>query len=272
MYGLNRKYQNLLFVVILRWARSRNRIFVMHLANMSPAIVLCGKLFWANWTSWSNNNNGSIGTDIWLIHWGVKDRFGFYFWNNFNRKVHFDQWWTLIGQRIWLNRGRIILPLEKEACQGKFPKIIDFGNLSESNDTYFERFLQLACSSTSQICPIKCQSTLNISMTHFFMLNKLWKLPRRIQNKSWNSTVLLAPPKHCDRDCFALQQSARPGYELFWIFLKSVRQFLHSKITSVYCNKSAFPMIKFKPSHVSSLQKWGAFPDGHFARIPYEAA
>ena len=184
MYRLNGKYQNLLFVVILRWARSRNRIFVMHLANMSPAIVLCGKLFWANWTSWSNYNNGSIGTDIWLIHWGVKYRFGFYFWNNFNRKVHFDQWWTLIGQRIRLNRGRIVLPLEKEACQGKFPKILDFGNLSESNDTYFERFLQLACSSTSQICPIKCQSTLNISMTHFFMLNKLWKLPWRIQNKS----------------------------------------------------------------------------------------
>ena len=56
----------------------------------------------------------------------------------------------------------------------------------------------------------------------------------------------IAPPRLCDRDCFPLQLTARPGYELSWIFLKSVRQFLHSKITSVYCNKSAFPMIKFK--------------------------
>ena len=82
----------------------------------------------------------------------------------------------------------------------------------------------------------------------------------------------IAPPRLCNRDCSPLQQSVRPGYELFWIFLKSVRQFLHSKITSVYCNKSAFPMIKFKPSHVSSLQKWGAFPDGHFVRFPQGAA
>ena len=114
IYRSERKWRNLLFVAILWWSRSRsrNRIFVVHFANMSPAIIFGGKLFWAHWTSWSNHNNGWIGTDIWLVQWGVKAGFSFYFWNNFDGKVHFDHRWTLIGRRIGLDHRKIVSPLE----------------------------------------------------------------------------------------------------------------------------------------------------------------
>ena len=107
---------------------------------------------------------------------------------------------------------------------------------------YLECFLQLTCSSTSQIRPIECQSTLNISMTHFFVLHKLWKLPWTVQNnnKPWNITTL---------------RLVERGFDLLWIFLKRVRQFLHSKITSVYCNKSAFSVVNFNPQTAGSSYK-----------------